>query len=132
MIHLKLGADISEDSFQYWYLATVFQYSLSSASLHPSVVQYAAIIMISGNNRSLLTLITIILNRMMITFIYLGIACYRWRIDVNEYNCYFILCTIYHVCHILFIRVYKRRKYWLSLSDRYSVEHVHMSYLKCM
>ena len=39
MIHLKLGADISEDSFQYSYLATIFQYSLSSASLHPSVVQ---------------------------------------------------------------------------------------------
>ena len=39
MIYLKIGADISEDSFQYLYLATVFQYSLLSASLHPSVIQ---------------------------------------------------------------------------------------------
>jgi hypothetical protein len=71
MIYLKIGADISEDSFQYSYLATVFQYSylatifqysLLSASLHPSVVQQkylkcAAIIVISGKNLSLLSLI---------------------------------------------------------------------------
>ena len=68
MIYLKIGADISEDSFQYSYLATVFQYSylatifqysLLSASLvvQQKYLKYAAIIVISGKNLSLLTLI---------------------------------------------------------------------------
>ena len=39
MIYLKIGVDNSEDILRLSYLATVFHYSVFSASIHPSVVQ---------------------------------------------------------------------------------------------
>ena len=39
MIYPKIGVDISKDIFRLSCLATVFHYSVLSASIHPSVVQ---------------------------------------------------------------------------------------------